>query len=119
MLTYMQAGVWLLKFCNCLGLHVSTVHQAHHPKPLSRSCPESHSPCLLQKGEAKAKVAIADSETSEIHIFDVRSGGNEPFSMVQIHRAAVRVMRYNLAHDTVISVDEKGKMARSIQDGCD
>lgn len=63
----------------------------------------------MQKGQAQAKLAIADQDTPSIHIYDTRGGSSEPLDSVQLHRAPVLAMRYNAPYDTVISVDTKGR----------
>ncbi len=42
-------------------------------------------------------------------MFDARSGATDPVAMVSTHRHPVAVMRYNEVHNTVISVDAKGR----------
>lgn len=64
--------------------------------------------CNAQRGQAKAKLAISDAESGTVHIYDARSGSNEAIASVSVHRQPVQVMRYNEAHDAVISVDAKG-----------
>ena len=63
---------------------------------------------MLQRGEAAAKLAIADQESPNVHIFDIRSGSEEPLEQIKPHQSSVEHMQYNAAHDVVISVDGKG-----------
>ncbi|KAK9833523.1 hypothetical protein WJX81_001231 [Elliptochloris bilobata] len=63
---------------------------------------------VSKKGEAGARLAIAERDLPIIHIYDARSGSDQPTASVKVHGAPVKVMRYNAAHDTVISSDEKG-----------
>ena len=63
----------------------------------------------MQKGQAQAKLAIADQDTPNIYVFDARGGSNEPVATIQPHRAPVLAMRFNALHDSVISLDSKGK----------
>jgi peptidylprolyl isomerase domain and WD repeat-containing protein 1 len=63
---------------------------------------------LLQRGEARARLAISDFNSSKIHVFDARSGSNEPLLTREILQNPVTLMRYNAAFDTVISTDAKG-----------
>lgn len=63
---------------------------------------------IFRRGQAKAKLAISDAESGAVHIYDARSGSNEAISSVSVHRQPVQVMRYNEAHDAVISIDAKG-----------
>ena len=65
--------------------------------------------CLrVQRGEAQAKLAIADRDSPAVHLYDARSGSNEAVGSAAVHRAPVLAMRYNEPHDTVISTDDKG-----------
>ena len=64
---------------------------------------------MLQRGEAAAKLAIADQDSPNIHIFDIRSGSEEPLEQIRPHRSSVEHMQYNAAHDVVISIDGKGE----------
>ncbi len=68
----------------------------------------------MQKGQAQAKLAIADQDTPNIHIYDARGGSNEPMASLQPHRVPVLAMRFNSHHDTVISVDAKGKLGLAL-----
>ena len=61
-----------------------------------------------QRGEAQAKLAIADRGSPAVHLYDARSGSNEAVGSASVHRAPVVAMRFNEPHDTVISADEKG-----------
>lgn len=54
-------------------------------------------------------LAVAELDGPSVHVYDVRSGSDEPMDSFKVHRAPVTVMRYNAAHDTVISIDQKGK----------
>lgn len=62
----------------------------------------------MQRGEAQAKLAIADRDSPAVHLYDARSGSNEAVGSAAVHRAPVVAMRYNEPHDTVISADDKG-----------
>lgn len=63
---------------------------------------------MLQRGEAAAKLAIADQDSPAVHIFDIRSGSEESLQQIRPHQSPVEHMQYNAAHDVVISVDCKG-----------
>jgi peptidylprolyl isomerase domain and WD repeat-containing protein 1 len=65
----------------------------------------------LQPGDAKAKLAISDSASGSIHLFDVRSGSQEPYAEVKLHAAPVTAMRYSAGADTMVSADQKGGRA--------
>jgi peptidylprolyl isomerase domain and WD repeat-containing protein 1 len=62
---------------------------------------------VYKKGEAQQKIAVADA-TGKIHVYDAASGSTEPVKVLDTHRAAVRVMKYNAAKRVVISADDKG-----------
>ncbi|KAB5541697.1 hypothetical protein DKX38_014671 [Salix brachista] len=63
---------------------------------------------VYKQGDVKARLAISDRNSSSVHIYDARSGSNEPIISREIHFEPVRVMKYNPVFDTVISVDTKG-----------
>ncbi|MEW5307627.1 MAG: hypothetical protein WDW36_010006 [Sanguina aurantia] len=64
---------------------------------------------VFKKGEAQWRLAISDLDSPAIHIYDAASTSSEPItSLATLHRAPVTAMRYNAAHDTVISTDSKG-----------
>lgn len=63
---------------------------------------------IYKKGQAQAKLAIADQDTPSVHIYDARGGSSEPLDTIQPHREPVQAMRFNSRRDTVISVDTKG-----------
>lgn len=63
---------------------------------------------MLQKGDSNTTLAVAELDSPSVHVYDVRSGSDEPIDSFQVHRAPVVVMRYNAAHNTVISIDQKG-----------
>lgn len=63
---------------------------------------------ILQKNDAKAKLAIADKDSPSIHIYDARSDSNQPIKTVEIHTSPVLVMKYCPSLDLVVSADTKG-----------
>ncbi|KAF7150825.1 hypothetical protein RHSIM_Rhsim02G0084400 [Rhododendron simsii] len=63
---------------------------------------------VYKQGDVKSKLAISDRNSSFVHIYDARSGSNEPILSREIHLGSVKVMKYNHVFDTVISVDAKG-----------
>lgn len=63
----------------------------------------------MQKGDSKTKLAVAERDSPLVHIYDVRSGSDEPIESFQLHTTPVVVMRYNAAHNTVITIDTKGE----------
>ncbi|MCL7028182.1 hypothetical protein MKW94_007373 [Papaver nudicaule] len=63
---------------------------------------------VYKQGDVKAKLAISDRNCSYVHIYDARSGTNEPIIFKEIHMGPVKVMKYNHTFNTVISADEKG-----------
>ncbi|CAN6559999.1 unnamed protein product [Malus baccata var. baccata] len=63
---------------------------------------------VYKQGDVKARLAISDRDSSYVHIFDARSGTNEPIISREVHLGPVKVMRYNPVFDTVISADQQG-----------
>ncbi|KAI8471687.1 MAG: putative cyclophilin (cyp-15) [Monoraphidium minutum] len=63
---------------------------------------------LIKKGDARSKLAISDLNSPTIHIYDARSGSDEPVASVSSHAAPVTAMRYCAATDVVVSTDQKG-----------
>ncbi|XP_004487517.1 peptidyl-prolyl cis-trans isomerase CYP71 [Cicer arietinum] len=63
---------------------------------------------VYNQGDVKARLAISDKNSSFVHIFDARSGSNDPIISKEIHMGPVKVMKYNNVYDTVISADTKG-----------
>ena len=81
--------------CRCCWLSICTYHWG----------------ILIQRGDSNTKLAVSELDSPSLHVYDVRSGSDEPMESFQLHRAPVMVMRYNAAHDTVISIDQKGAKA--------
>lgn len=69
----------------------------------------------VQKGDSKSKLAVAERDSGRIHIYDVRSGSDEPLASFEVHRAPVVAMRYNAAHDSVVSLDQKGSFKHALR----
>lgn len=68
-----------------------------------------HAEWISKRGEAQARLAISDLNSPAIHVYDVRSGSNDPLtSLSSLHRAPVTAMRYIAPFDTVVSADAKG-----------
>ncbi|EFN51411.1 hypothetical protein CHLNCDRAFT_28079, partial [Chlorella variabilis] len=77
--------------------------------PFVPGCVEWCSQASTPRGDAKAKLAVSDSGTGLIHIYDMRSASNEPVDeLPSLHSEPVTAMRYNEAADAVISTDAKG-----------
>ena len=55
-------------------------------------------------------MAVAERDSPMVHIYDMRSGSEEPLESFAPHCSPVAAMRYNAAHDTVISIDQKGAL---------
>ena len=66
-------------------------------------------PCM-QKGDSRSKLAVSERDTGKVHIYDVRSGNDDALHSFEVHRTPVVAMRYNAAHDIVLSVDQKGNL---------
>ncbi|CAI5520439.1 unnamed protein product, partial [Closterium sp. Naga37s-1] len=65
--------------------------------------------CFLFKPDnAIAKLAIADKNSPEIHVFDARGGTNEAVGRVKVHGAPVVAMQFNVAANAVVSTDASG-----------
>ena len=54
---------------------------------------------------------MAERDSPLVHIYDVRSGSEDPLESFAPHSSPVAAMRYNAAHDTAISIDQKGASA--------
>ena len=55
---------------------------------------------------------MSDADNPAIHIYDMRSGSNDPLdSLPSLHAAPVTAMRFSEPHGTVISTDQKGAAA--------
>ena len=66
-------------------------------------------PCLwVQRGDAKAKLAVTDAGSPAIRIYDMRSGSNDPLDVLSIHSQPVTALAFNEPHNTVISADSRG-----------
>ena len=63
----------------------------------------------MQKEDAQSRLAVAERETGKIHIYDVKSGSDDALHSFEVHRMPVIAMRYNAAHDSVVSLDQRGK----------
>lgn len=62
---------------------------------------------VFKQGDARAKLAVSDIASPNVHIFDARSGSNEPILSKPIHMGPVKVMKYSSALDIVVSADGK------------
>eukprot|EP00887_Chlorella_sp_A99_P006803 scaffold2.g6803.t1 len=66
---------------------------------------------IFRRGEAKAKLAVSDSGSPAIHIYDMRSGSNEALAtLASLHGAPVTALAFNERADTVISTDARGML---------
>uniref|UniRef100_A0A9I9CK09 peptidylprolyl isomerase n=1 Tax=Cucumis melo TaxID=3656 RepID=A0A9I9CK09_CUCME len=63
---------------------------------------------VYKQGDVKARLAISDRNSSFVHIYDARSGSNEPIASREVHLGPVKVMKYNHVFDSVISADARG-----------
>jgi len=65
---------------------------------------------IHRAGDAVNELAIAESGTTKIHVYDGK-GGSEPLKTLEnIHMKPISMMVYCTAHDVVISADEGGMM---------
>ncbi|KAG0272240.1 Peptidyl-prolyl cis-trans isomerase cyp15 [Linnemannia exigua] len=73
--------------------------------------------CWIHKrGEAQAKVAVSDADSSAIHIFDGRGDGKPMFSITKLHNGPVTTMAFNDRYNCVISADSTGALEYWIPD---
>lgn len=65
---------------------------------------------VFQRGDAEQKVAVSDSASGSIHVYDIQSGGGAtaPVGTVKAHVAPVTTMKFNSVYNIVISADKKG-----------
>lgn len=63
---------------------------------------------VYNQGDVKASLAISDRNSSFVHIYDARSGSNDPIISKEIHMGPIKVMKFNPVYDSVISADTKG-----------
>ncbi|KAK9828550.1 hypothetical protein WJX72_000712 [[Myrmecia] bisecta] len=63
---------------------------------------------IYKRGEAQAKLAVADADSPDVAVYDMRSGSAEPIKVLQLSRAPVVAMKFNVARDTVVTSDAKG-----------
>ncbi|EDW61558.2 uncharacterized protein Dvir_GJ20247 [Drosophila virilis] len=63
---------------------------------------------ISSPGDAVQGLAITDSESNSIHIYDGQGGGDVLHTLDKLHSAPVVAMCFNLAMETVISVDRNG-----------
>lgn len=73
--------------------------------------------CWIHKrGEAQAKVAVADADSSAIHIFDGRGEGKALFSITKLHSGPVTTLAFNDRYNCVISADSTGALEYWVPD---
>lgn len=59
--------------------------------------------------DPQAFIAVADSGSPKIAVFDAHGGTNEPVKVLDsLHSHPVHIVKYNATYDTVISVDSAG-----------
>ncbi|XP_019056376.1 PREDICTED: peptidyl-prolyl cis-trans isomerase CYP71 isoform X2 [Tarenaya hassleriana] len=63
---------------------------------------------VYKQGDVKAKLAVSDRNSAVVHIYDARSGSNDPIASREVHLEPIKVMKYNPVFNTVISADTKG-----------
>ncbi|CAL5228960.1 g12192 [Coccomyxa viridis] len=63
---------------------------------------------IFKKEDAQSRLAVAERETGKIHIYDVKSDSDDALHSFEVHRTPVIAMRYNAAHDSVVSLDQRG-----------
>ncbi|KAI8579693.1 hypothetical protein K450DRAFT_241062 [Umbelopsis ramanniana AG] len=65
---------------------------------------------IHQKGQAQALIAVADKDSSNVHIFDGRGDGKPIHTISTLHSHPVHLMTFNARFNTVISVDTSGML---------
>ncbi|KAF9161292.1 Peptidyl-prolyl cis-trans isomerase cyp15 [Actinomortierella ambigua] len=63
-----------------------------------------------RRGEAQAKIAIADADSPAIHVLDGRGDGKPLFTIPKLHPTPVAAMAFNDKYNCVLSADESGFM---------
>ncbi|KAK7244926.1 hypothetical protein RIF29_39755 [Crotalaria pallida] len=61
---------------------------------------------LVVSGDGLLFTTISDD--SSVHIYDARGGKNDPIISKEIHLGPIKVMKYNLVYDSIISADVEG-----------
>jgi len=69
-----------------------------------------------RRGEAQAKAAVADADSSAIHVFDGRGDGKPLFTITKLHNGAVTCMAFNDKYNCVVSADETGALEYWVPD---
>ncbi|KAG8931090.1 hypothetical protein FRC01_001850 [Tulasnella sp. 417] len=59
-------------------------------------------------GEALSLLAVSETGSSTIRIYDGRGDGNPMYTIDKLHRAPVHIIQYSPQYDCVISADEAG-----------
>lgn len=73
--------------------------------------------CWIHKrGEAQAKVAVSDADSSAIHVFDGRGDGKALFSITKLHNGPVTTMAFNDKYNCVVSGDSTGALEYWVPD---
>eukprot|EP00656_Telonema_subtile_P016642 TRINITY_DN1880_c0_g1_i1.p1 TRINITY_DN1880_c0_g1~~TRINITY_DN1880_c0_g1_i1.p1 ORF type:complete len:626 (-),score=216.45 TRINITY_DN1880_c0_g1_i1:214-2091(-) len=65
---------------------------------------------LSDSRSARMELAVADSTSSVIRVFDANSAGAEPLSTVELHSAPVALISVNHKANVAVSVDKRGLM---------
>jgi hypothetical protein len=69
----------------------------------------------MQAGDSKTRIAIADKDSSDIYVYDIRNESSEPLQTFKVgHSVSVTHMRFNAPQDCVISTDQKGDSPMTI-----
>ncbi len=63
---------------------------------------------IFSIGDAIPALAISDKDSSAIHVYDGRGGGEPLKTQDKMHSQSVCLIQYNPVYDTVISVDQSG-----------
>jgi len=64
----------------------------------------------VQAGSSKTRIAIADKDSPDIYVYDIRNESSEHLEKFRVgHSGSVTHMRFNAPQDCVISTDQKGE----------
>jgi peptidylprolyl isomerase domain and WD repeat-containing protein 1 len=63
---------------------------------------------VFRRGLSDPLVAVADSESPQVSLFDIQAEAHNPIKIGNFHASPITVMRYNSLYDIVISADAKG-----------
>lgn len=63
---------------------------------------------ISKKEEGQPRIALSDSESSNIFVYDIHESTKEPVHTFSPHSNPITLLKYNPIYNIVISVDTKG-----------